>query len=150
MSKTYTKILVAVDESDASEVAFNRAIRLARENEAKLIICHVIDDRPFGKVDATYQKQLYEQLEQDAQDLLDGFETKAKGSSLTNVETFVAFGSAKAKIVNEIIPERKVDLVVCGATGFSGLPRYIIGSVAEHIVRYAKCDVLVARSDDNI
>ncbi len=37
---------------------------------------------------------------------------------------------------------------MCGATGVSGVQRFLIGSVSESIVRYATCDVLVIRTPE--
>ena len=37
---------------------------------------------------------------------------------------------------------------MCGATGLNAVERFLIGSVSEHIIRYAKCDVLVVRGDE--
>lgn len=41
----------------------------------------------------------------------------------------------------------RADLVAVGTTGRTGLPYILLGSVAEHVLREAPCDVLVARTE---
>ena len=53
---------------------------------------------------------------------------------------------AKTKISKKIAPDKHVDLIVCGATGLNAVERILIGSVSQHILRYAKCDVLIVRT----
>ncbi len=69
-------------------------------------------------------------------------------SVLKKIETVLEFGNPKSKISKEIAPNHKVDLIMCGATGLNAVERFLIGSVSEHIIRYAKCDVLVVRGDE--
>lgn len=40
-----------------------------------------------------------------------------------------------------------IDLIICGVTGMDAVEHLIIGSVAEHIIRYANSDVLKVRSN---
>ena len=68
--------------------------------------------------------------------------------ALKTLETVLEFGNPKSKISKEIAPNNKVDLIMCGATGLNAVERFLIGSVSEHIIRYAKCDVLVVRGDE--
>ena len=48
-----------------------------------------------------------------------------------------------ADVILEIAKEEDVDLIVMGSSGKTGLDRFIIGSVAEKVVKGAKCAVLV-------
>ncbi|MFL6558690.1 MAG: universal stress protein, partial [Bacillus sp. (in: firmicutes)] len=43
--------------------------------------------------------------------------------------------------------KHNVDLILCGATGLNVVERFFIGSVSEHITRYASCDVLIVRTE---
>ena len=54
-------------------------------------------------------------------------------------------GDARAVILAEAV-RRKVDLLVLGTHGRSGLAHLLVGSVAEAVVRGGTCDVLVARA----
>jgi len=63
-----------------------------------------------------------------------------------NAKTIIAesVGSAAQGIV-EYSEENLIDLIVVGTKGLTGLKRFIIGSVANALVQYAHCSVLVVR-----
>ncbi|MCG7844209.1 MAG: universal stress protein, partial [Methanomassiliicoccales archaeon] len=67
-------------------------------------------------------------------------EAEAMGVKLT---TRVEEGSPSRKIV-DLSAEH--DLVVMGTLGRTGFSKLLLGSVAERVVRFAKCPVLVIRS----
>ncbi|MGA9725226.1 MAG: universal stress protein, partial [Candidatus Binatus sp.] len=65
------------------------------------------------------------------------------GKKLTGVrhEVFVACGNAAPEILN-LAAERKVDLIVMGTHGRTGVKRFLLGSVAERVVRESPIPVL--------
>ncbi|WP_229248311.1 universal stress protein [Desulfosporosinus shakirovi] len=52
----YNNILVGVDGSKESENAFDKAVAIAKRNEAKLFMTHIVDVRSFATVEAVYKK----------------------------------------------------------------------------------------------
>lgn len=148
MSFKYENIVVAVDGSNEAEKAFKKAISIAKRNDAKLIITHVLDDR-YGVVMA-YAPGIIDEVEISAKELLEKYEAEAKNAGVQNIETFLSHGSPKVQIAKEVAPKFEADLIICGATGLNAVERMLIGSVSEHITRYAKCDVLVVRTDENV
>lgn len=144
MDLAYKEILVAVDGSDASEIAFKKAIEIAKRNDAHLTLAHVIDSRSFATAEA-YDRTLAERTEEYAANLLDGYIEKAEKGGVANVEKCIEYGSPKVKIAKDIAKEYESDLIICGATGMNAVERFLIGSVSESITRYASCDVLVVR-----
>ncbi|GAJ05057.1 unnamed protein product [marine sediment metagenome] len=86
--------------------------------------------------------------EKFAKELLQSYEKQAIDAGVKEVVTDIEYGSPKVKISKEVAPKYEVDLIVCGATGMSAVERFFIGSVSEHITRYAKCDVLVVRTPE--
>ena len=88
------------------------------------------------------------QIQQYAKDLLEEYQKLALDAGVQKVEICIEFGSPKVKIPKDIAKKHDIDLIVCGATGLNTVERFFIGSVSEHIIRYAKCDVMVIRSDD--
>lgn len=146
MSLTYKNILVAIDGSKESQKAFNKAIAIAKRNDAKLIIAHVIDTRSFATVEA-YDRTIAERAERFASDLLNEHKQEATAAGITKIELVTEYGSPKVKIAKDLAPHHNADLIICGATGLNAVERFFIGSVSEHITRYAKCDVLVVRSN---
>ena len=146
MGKKYQNILVAIDGSTEAEWAFKKAIEIAKRNNAKLVLAHVIDTRTFATVEA-YDRTIAERADQFATELLENYQQHAKAAGISQVQYVIEFGSPKVKIPKEIAKKNQVDLIICGATGLNAVERFFIGSVSEHITRYAPCDVLVVRTE---
>ncbi|ASN04987.1 universal stress protein [Virgibacillus necropolis] len=144
MDFEYKDIVVAVDGSDASEIAFKKSLDIAKRNNARLILAHVVDSRTFATAEA-YDRTLAERAEDYAQELVDGYMTKARSAGVNDIVRCIEYGSPKVKIAKEIAPSVNADLIICGATGMNAVERFFIGSVSENITRYAQCDVLVVR-----
>lgn len=140
----YNNILVAIDGSDASEKAFQKAVEMTKQNDAQIILTHVVDSRTFATAEA-YDRTLAERAEEYATETLDRFVDEAKKAGIENVKRVIEYGSPKVKIAKDIAQDNDVDLIVCGATGLNAVERFLIGSVSENIVRQSKCDVLVVR-----
>ncbi len=140
----YKNIVIAVDGSEASEKAFNKSLSIAKRNQARLIIAHVVDSRTFATVEA-YDRTLAERAEEHAKELVDSFVENAKEAGVENIVRRVEYGSPKVKIAKNIATTFEADLIICGATGMNAVERFLIGSVSESITRYANCDVLVVR-----
>ncbi|HHY72728.1 MAG TPA: universal stress protein [Bacillus bacterium] len=147
MSLAYKNVLVAIDGSKESERAFKKAVDITKSNNAKLLIGHVIDTRAFATVEA-YDRTIVERAEVFANELLESHKKEAEEAGIAQVDVIIGYGSPKVKIAKDFAPNHNVDLIVCGATGLNAVERFFIGSVSEHIMRYAKCDVLVVRSND--
>jgi nucleotide-binding universal stress UspA family protein len=146
MTMTYKTIVVAVDGSKEAEWAFKKAVQIAKRNNAKLILSHVIDLRSFAPLEV-YDSTAVERSEEYAKELLSGYQQQALAAGLNDVVIDIQFGSPKVKIARDVAQKYKADLIVCGATGLNAVERLLIGSVSEHITRYAKCDVLVVRTE---
>jgi nucleotide-binding universal stress UspA family protein len=146
MTMTYKTIVVAVDGSKEAEWAFKKAVQIAKRNHAKLILSHVIDLRGFAPLEV-YDRTVTERSEEYAKELLNGYQQQALAAGLNDVVIDIEFGSPKVKIAKDVAQKYKADLIVCGATGLNAVERLLIGSVSEHITRYAKCDVLVVRTE---
>ncbi|MGN1402600.1 MAG: universal stress protein [Bacillus sp. (in: firmicutes)] len=146
MSLTYKKILVAVDGSQEAEWAFKKAIEVAKRNDATLYIGHVIDTRSFATIEA-YDSTMAERSESYAKELLEEYKDHAEEMGVKDVHVEIEYGSPKVKIPRDLAKKHDIDLIICGATGLNAVERFLIGSVSEHVTRYAKCDVLVIRTN---
>lgn len=149
MSKDYKNILVAIDGSKEAEWALKKAVSIAKEKNAKVYLVHVIDTRTFATVEA-YDRTVAQRADKFATELLDKYKESAEQAGITNVETLIEYGSPKVIIPKDLAKEYNIDLIVCGATGLNAVERILIGSVSEHIVRYASCDVLIVRTEKEI
>jgi nucleotide-binding universal stress UspA family protein len=147
MTLSYKKILVAVDGSKEAEWAFRKAIAVAKRNNAKILIAHIIDTRTFATVEA-YDRTIAERAELFAKELMENYKKEANDAGVPDVEYVIDYGSPKVKIPKDIAKKHEIDLIMCGATGLNAVERFLIGSVSEHITRHAHCDVLVVRSEN--
>ncbi|MCM3587875.1 universal stress protein [Mesobacillus maritimus] len=146
MGLTYKNVLVAVDGSKEAAWAFKKAIEIAKRNNAKLFLTHVIDLRTFATVEA-YDRTISERAKEFAEELLENYKQQALEAGVKEVTYDIDYGSPKVKIAKDIAKRFNVDLIVCGATGMNAVERFFIGSVSEHIVRYAPCDVMIIRTE---
>ncbi|HLR69068.1 universal stress protein [Virgibacillus alimentarius] len=144
MNLDYKNIVVAVDGSEASEKAFKKSLNIVKNNNARLIIAHVVDSRTFATAEA-YDRTLAERADEYAAELLDRYIDEAKAANLDDLVKCVEYGSPKIKIAKDIAKNFDADLIICGATGLNAVERFLIGSVSENIARHASCDVLVVR-----
>lgn len=142
----YKNILIAVDGSHEAEWAFNKAVAVARRNDAKLTIMNVIDSRTYTSFEV-YDSNFTEKSKSFAEKLLDGYRKVAEEEGVTNIETKLEFGSPKSIIPKKAREEGNIDLIMCGTSGLNAVERFIVGSVSEAIVRHAECDVLVVRTE---
>ncbi len=67
-----------------------------------------------------------------------------QGTTMT-VTTHIALGSAKRAIVEEV-EQWGADLVIVGSHGYSGLQRFLIGSVSQAVALHAPCSVEIVRA----
>lgn len=77
MDQQYSKIMVAVDGSNEAELAFKKAVNVAKRNQAELLLAHVIDTRAFQTV-SSFDNVLAEQATDMAKQTLDDYEADAK------------------------------------------------------------------------
>lgn len=146
MMYTYKRILVAVDGSKEADLAFKKAVKICNRNQAELVIAHIVDTRAYATMEA-YDIRMTENAEKFATDMLANYKEMANSSNIQTVETVIEYGSPKVRIAKDVAKEKEIDLIICGATGLNAVERLFIGSVSEHIVRNAKCDVLVVRNE---
>lgn len=136
------KILYATDFSPDSEAALNYASSLASGAGATLIIVHVDDTTPgsvFGDVGDGYMPQIDEIAREEYEHLLATLPT----SRVAYEHRFLR-GDA-ANVILRLAEREQVDVIVIGTHGRTGLKRLLMGSVAELVVRRAKCSALTIK-----
>lgn len=146
MLQEYKKIMVAVDGSKEAELAFKKAINVARRNNSELLLAHVIDTRAFQTI-SSLDGLMMEQASEMAKQTLADYQKIANDSGVSKVKVIIEYGSPKSVIAKELPDTEKVDLIMLGATGLNAVERLFIGSVSEYVIRHAVCDVLVVRTD---
>lgn len=144
---------MAVDGSKASLDAAEEAIDLAEKYSADLIALYVIpsDIRYRYTGDSISPdfvgdlKEIVSIAMEKGQKHVD--EVKQKASHRTiNVQTEVFIGVSS--VVKEIVgyaEKRKIDLIVIGTRGMSGIKRMLLGSTASGVVTYSHCPVMIVK-----
>ncbi|KIL76088.1 universal stress protein [Bacillus badius] len=146
MDMTYKNILIAVDGSDEAKRGLEKAVEIAKRNEAALHIVHIVDNGYFASVEALAHASIPDYNEKQGEKLLAEYKEAAEAAGAPSVHTIMETGSPKALIPNKIADQAQADLIICGATGIHGMERVFLGSVSERITRTAKCDVLIVRN----
>src|SRR5699024_7255673 len=97
-----------------SEKAFKKSLTIAKNNNSRLILTHVIDSKTFATAEA-YDRTLAERADEYATELLDRYEEKAKEINSDLLIKCIDYGSPKLKIAREIAQRYDADLIICGA-----------------------------------
>lgn len=145
MSLNVKRILAAVDFSETSDKAFDYALSLARVFEAEVIALRVLEDPILY---APYTDQSFrDTFERDVQKKLESLANRHSSEGVT-VKTEKVPGTPFYEIIQYAARE-DCDLIVLGSHGHGPLKHMLLGSVAEKVVRKAKCPVLVVRPDQH-
>jgi nucleotide-binding universal stress UspA family protein len=138
------KILVPTDFSPRSDFAVDYAIGLAKKLGAEIILVHACEIPPLGFVDAAALVTITSRILGGAQAALEGLVAKHSGVPVRGVLKDTSAWDA----IMMCIKEEHIDLVVMGTHGRRGLPRAILGSVAEKVIRTAPCPVLTVHGEE--
>jgi len=141
------KILVPIDFSECSTLAFEQALVLAGQFDSSIRLLHVVRDdmrsKPIFFVDEDKIRELMNQQVDGALEHLGKINDRMNKQGV-QVTMNVRTGSP----YDEILKEEKsagVDLIVIASRGRNGLQEFFYGSTTEKVVRRATCSVLVTR-----
>jgi nucleotide-binding universal stress UspA family protein len=140
------KILFATDFSDGSKPALEQAVQLTRATQAELLVLHVREEFPFVAADGFgyVPPELESQQRAAVAELLDEQTAELQKQGVT-CRGLSVLGSPHLRIAN-VAEQEKVDMIVLGTHGRSGLGRLMLGSVAERVARTSTVPVLVVRA----
>lgn len=146
MDGKFKKILIATDSSQHTKSAITEGMALAKLAGAKVYVVYVVDTAAFASMpmDATWES-MYELLRKEGDAATRKIETEAVAQNL-EIERVILEGNPAHEIV-KFADTNKIDLIVMGTLGKSGLERFLLGSVAEKVIRTATCPVMVVRSE---
>jgi universal stress protein A len=144
----FKRILHPSDFSRASKGAFARAVQLAKDNRAELLVTHVLAmPLPAMAGDGYISPTLYAELESSsraaAKRELDKLVTQAKKGG-ARARGMLLEGTPFERISRAARATRS-DLIVIGTHGRTGLARLFLGSVASRVLATAPCPVLTVR-----
>jgi nucleotide-binding universal stress UspA family protein len=140
-------ILVPIDFSETSIVALDRAIELAAKLDARVHVLNVVGvmtlSAEFG---LAVTQPMVESIMQSAQKELDRLAAERAGKAMLG-PTLLEIGDART-VIDQVAQRLGADLNVMGTHGRRGMKRFVLGSVAEHVARTARCPVLLVRTPD--
>jgi universal stress protein A len=141
------RILVPVDFSTCSRKALTYAVPFAKQFGAEIVLTYVVQPYlPVPEMTVIDTPALLAQMRDSGKTELE----KLRVSITDNVKisTVLRVGNPAQEIV-KAATELDVDLILLSTHGRTGLGRAFLGSVAEHVTRYARCPVLTVRESEH-
>lgn len=144
-SQDYRKILVAYDGSKNSERALARAAVLASRSGASLTVITVVNltVSAWGPMTPPIPEEVFEDMTDSGKKMLDQAVAKVR-PILPQADGLVEEGNP-ADCILSVAERDKVDLIVLGRRGISGVERFLLGGVSSRVVDHSKCDVVVVK-----
>lgn len=146
MKVSFKNILCTTDLSDHSNTAMTYGAALAKEFNAKLYVCHVVD----LTATVAYGEVLFAPIE--IQDKTVTFAREQIEHNMRSAsfdwEALISIGHPADEIAG-MVTEHAIDLVISATQGRTGLKRLILGSVTGRLMRSLECPFLIVRSPEN-
>lgn len=144
----YNRILLTTDGSKNSEVAIKHALQIASDENAELVILHVVDrkhltniqEEHYGKIDTIeeYSKVVLDEFEKVVQKV----EAEMGEHSKVKIRK-LALGGKPCDVIIKVCEKENIDMVVISNSGKDKLERFLLGSVTERIIRDSPVPVFV-------
>lgn len=133
------KVLLATDGSVYSEGAVSEAINFAKKCSSRLYVLSVLAANPEYE---TIGSNFFEQEEKETRNLLESLKARAAKEGVT-CETGVFRDNDPAVVIVEEAGRKKVDMIIIGRHGRTGLTKLLMGAVAAKVIGHAPCKVMV-------
>ena len=153
IEELYSKILVAIDGSKFSLDASKMAIDLAKIHSANLIALYVVPpnlrygNKGHGLVPGFSEalKEVLATALEKGQSYVDQVKKFALAKNIDiQTEVIVGEGSVPKEII-QYAEGKKIELIIVGTRGMTGIKKMLLESTASDIVNYAHCPVLVVK-----
>lgn len=152
----FRKIVVPLDGSDLAETAMGPAMALARHQEAEVILTRspVVETlavpitEPLGGVGLYWPEDDLQATKKDCQVYLEELAATHRGQGVP-LRTEVGEGQPDVAIL-DVVENAGADLIVMSTHGYSGVTRWVMGSVTEKVLRATQVPVLVIRGRTDI
>ncbi|MCQ6962584.1 universal stress protein [Methanolobus chelungpuianus] len=143
-SDLYKKIFIATDGSEQNKKAVQHALEFAKMCGAKLYAGYVVDTAAFASIpmDAGWE-MMYELLQKEANEITASVGEIAQKEGIP-FEAVILEGHPGTEIV-DFANKQDMDLIIMGTLGKRGLDHFLLGSVAENVIRNSRVPVLVVR-----
>jgi nucleotide-binding universal stress UspA family protein len=145
----YKRILAAVDGSSTSELALREAIKLAKQQQARLRLVHVVDEARMAMYpEFRSTEELNEPLRKAGRRILEKAEAILRESGMEAESRLIELETLGRHVSDVIVEEGQrwpADLIVVGTHGRRGVRHLLLGSVAESVARRTTVPVLLIR-----
>ncbi len=145
----FKRILVPLDGSKRAERALHVATRIARAFGGSVMLVQVVNAPIEFWPDLVAEPDLVQSVidtgQTSAQKYLTGIAASPELEGI-KIETIILFGPTAPTILS-VAHSYHADLIVLCSHGYTGMTRWVLGSVAEKVVRYASIPVLVLREE---
>jgi universal stress protein A len=142
----FSKILVPIDFTPHSAAAVHRAIDVAGRYDAELLLLYVYEpaDYPLPDGYVVFTPEQLDRVTTEIQKRLEAARKDAESAGARRVSSRLTQGSP-AQVILDLARDERFDLIVMGTHGRTGVGRWVLGSVAEKVVRGAPCPVLTVK-----
>ena len=145
MAQEYARIFAALDGGSTQKEVALRAISLAADNHAELMLGHVIDSVPYEASGVDFEALCAEGKKRIESELADVLAEARQNPDIASVEVSVHAGRIADTLEHDLIEPFEPNLVVCGERGLSNIKYVFVGSVSTFLIRNLRCDVLVVK-----
>jgi nucleotide-binding universal stress UspA family protein len=148
-SEFYRNIVIATDGSENTQKAVSYGIEIARLSGATVHAVYIVDTSSFSSIPMSSDggwEAMFEILRKEGERAVSAVKYQGEAAGV-DVREVVWEGNPSNAII-EFAENNNVDLVVMGTLGKTGLDRFLLGSVAEKVVRGSKVPVMVVRSGE--
>ncbi|MBI4849597.1 MAG: universal stress protein [Nitrospirae bacterium] len=133
------KLLLATDGSIYSEGAVREAINFAKKCSSKLYAMTVLETNPEYE---TIGGNVFEKEEIEMRKYLDSVKARALQEGV-DCETIFHHGAEPHQEIVDEAAERKIDMIIIGRRGRTGLKKFLMGEVASKVISHASCKILI-------
>jgi nucleotide-binding universal stress UspA family protein len=152
MTMGFSKIVVGIDGSKESVNAADYAIAIAHRQKAELIAINVLTSEigyaystPGVESPPLTIKEIILLAQGEVKKWFDDFKEKADKNDIQFRSEIIMAKRSAVSTMLDYAKEQKIDLIVVGTRGRSGIKKMLLGSFASGLVTYAACPVLVVR-----
>jgi Universal stress protein UspA and related nucleotide-binding proteins len=152
IDNSFRKILIATDGSKCSENAILKGMEIAKSMDARVYALYVLDTCAY--VPSMLKESVHlgskwdiikDMIRQEGDDAI-LYAKKVAADKDIDFEGVIAEGDAAHEIL-DFAESNNVDMIVMGTLGRGGLQRFMLGSVADKVVRHSNISVLVVKKE---
>lgn len=143
---SFKNILVPTDGSEFTKEAISKAVDFAKTVGGSITAMYVIDQTVFGNIPMDSSvSAVYEMMKREGGEATSYVLDLCRENGI-EVKTLVVEGAPVKSIV---AASADYDVIIMGTLGRTGFAKLMMGSVAERVVRYSKCPVMVVRAKES-